>query len=100
MILENKIYDVIRTMTPTLNTTQLQSLKDTLFAVFENCEIVDKSEHTELAVVNDSWKYNLQDFLTSKTLEGKTDEYSRKGCRYKEITSTQNASYFYYKCRK
>lgn len=74
MILENKIYDVIRRMTPTLNTTQLQNLKDTLFVVFENCEIVDNSEHTELAVVNDSWKYDLQDFLTSKTLEGKTDE--------------------------
>ena len=71
MILENKIYDVIRRMTLTLNTTQLQNLKDTLFVVFENCEIVDNSEHTELAVVNDSWKYDLQDFLTSKTLEGK-----------------------------
>lgn len=74
MILENKIYDVIRKMTPKLNTTQLQDLKDTLFIVFENCDIVDNSEHTELAVVNESWKYDLQDFLTSKTLEGKTDE--------------------------
>lgn len=74
MILENKIYDVIRRMTPKLNTTQLQDLKDTLFIVFENCDIVDNSEHTELAVVNESWKYDLQDFLTSKTLEGKTDE--------------------------
>lgn len=74
MILENKIYDVIRRMTPKLNTTQLQDLKDTLFIVFENCDIVDNSEHTELSVVNESWKYDLQDFLTSKTLEGKTDE--------------------------
>ena len=62
MILENKIYDVIRRMTPKLNTTQLQDLKDTLFIVFENCDIVDNSEHTELAVVNESWKYDLQDF--------------------------------------
>lgn len=37
MILENKIYDVIRRMTPNLNTSQLQNLKDTLFVVFENC---------------------------------------------------------------
>lgn len=47
MILENKIYDVIRRMTSTLNTTQLQNLTG-----------------------------------------------------IKKITSTQNASYFYYKCRK
>lgn len=74
MILENKIYDVIRRMTPELNATQLQELKNTLFVVFENCDIVDNSEHTELAVVNESWKYDLQDFLTSKTFEGKTEE--------------------------
>ena len=70
MTLETKIYDVIRRMTPSLNTTQLQNLKDTLFVVFENCEIVDNSVHTELAVGYDSCKYVLLYFLTSKTVEG------------------------------
>lgn len=74
MILETKMYDVIRNMTPYLNNEQLSQLKDILFMVFENCSISTSTENTEVCVLNDSWKYDLQDFLTSKTLEGKTSE--------------------------
>lgn len=73
-MIETKIYDVIRRMTPHLNTTQLNELKQVLFITFESCDIIDKSENTDVMVLEDSWKYDLQDFLTSKTLEGKTEQ--------------------------
>lgn len=47
-MIETKIYDVIRRMTPHLNTTQLNELKQVLFITFESCDIIDKSENTEL----------------------------------------------------
>ena len=73
-MIETKIYDVIRSMTPHLNPNQLKELKQVLFITFENCDIIDNSEHSDIVIVDDCWKYDLQDFLTSKSLEGKTEQ--------------------------
>lgn len=73
-MLEKKIYQVIRSMMTTLNTEQLNMLKDTMFAVFGNCTLIEEERCTDLVVVNEGWKFDLQDFITSKSLEGKTEE--------------------------
>ena len=62
-MIETKIYDVIRSMTPHLNPNQLKELKQVLFITFENCDIIDNSEHSDIVIVDDCWKYDLQDFF-------------------------------------
>ena len=71
-MLQTKIYEVVRKMTPSLTNEQLNELKSILFVVFENCTITEETP-SDLMIVNDTWKFDLHDFITSKSLEGLTD---------------------------
>lgn len=68
--MEEKIVEVIRHMTQFLNETQQNELKSVLTIVFSGCEIVD--ERKELRVINESWRDDLNAYLASKELEGKS----------------------------
>ena len=67
--MERKIMDVLRKMQTHLNEEQLQELRTVLHMVFADCELVEK---TELMVVDRSWMDDMEDFLMSKALEGKS----------------------------
>lgn len=69
--MEEKIMSVLRRMQDVINDEQLRTLQSTLNMVFSGCELV---ENTELRVVDRSWVNDLQDFLTSKVLEGKSNK--------------------------
>lgn len=69
--MERKIMEVLRKMQIHLQEEQLRELKNTLHMVFADCELV---EQTELRVVDRSWRDDLDDFLMSKALEGKSVE--------------------------
>ena len=67
--MEQKITSVLRKMQIHLQEDQLRELKTVLHMVFADCELVQK---TELRVVDRGWQDDLDDFLMSKALEGKS----------------------------
>ena len=69
--MEQKIMEVLRKMQTILEEESLKELKNVLYTVFSGCEIVLQ---TELQVVDDSWRTDLEDYLMSRALEGKTAE--------------------------
>lgn len=69
--MEQKIMEVLRKMQTILEEESLKELKNVLYMVFSGCEIVLQ---TELQVVDDSWRTDLEDYLMSRALEGKTAE--------------------------
>lgn len=69
--MEQKMMDVLRAMQVHLDEAQLRELKTTLQIVFADCEVVQK---TELRVIDRSWTNDMEDFLMSKALEGKSVE--------------------------
>lgn len=69
--MEQKIMEVLRKMQTILGEESLKELKNVLYMVFSECEIVLQ---TELQVVDDSWRTDLEDYLMSRALEGKTAE--------------------------
>ena len=69
--MEGKIMEVLRRMQTVIGETQLNELKNVLNMVFAGCEL---AENTELRVVDRSWAGDLEDFLMSKALEGKSKE--------------------------
>ena len=69
--MERKIMEVLRRMQTVIGETQLNELKNVLNMVFAGCEL---AENTELQVVDRSWMGDLEDFLMSKALEGKSPE--------------------------
>lgn len=69
--MERKIMEVVRMMQRDLNEEQLRELKSAMLMVFAGCELVEK---TEIMVVDRSWEFDLEEYLISKTLEGKSAE--------------------------
>lgn len=69
--MEQKVMEVLRRMQTILEESQLHELKNVLYMVFSGCELV---ENTALRVKNNSWVIDLEDFLMSKALEGKSAE--------------------------
>lgn len=69
--MERKIMEVLRRMQTALQEGQLNELKNVLNMVFAGCEL---AENTDLQVVDRSWLGDLEDFLVSKALEGKSPE--------------------------
>lgn len=69
--MERKIMEVLRRMQTVLQEEQLSELKNVLNMVFSGCEL---AENTELQAVDRSWIGDLEDFLMSKALEGKSPE--------------------------
>ena len=69
--MEQKIMDVLRRMQASLTEELLRELKDTLNVVFAGCEIV---EETGIRVLDRQWIEDMEDFLTSKALEGRSAE--------------------------
>ena len=69
--MERKIMEVLRRMQTAISEEQLTELKNVLNMVFAGCEL---AENTELQVVDRSWMGDLEDFLMSKALEGKSPE--------------------------
>lgn len=69
--MERKIMEVLRRMQTVIGEAQLTELKNVLNMVFAGCEL---TENTELQVVDRSWSGDLEDFLMSKALEGKSPE--------------------------
>lgn len=65
--MERKIAEVLRRMQTVIAEDQLKELKNTLHMVFAGCEVV---ENTALQVVDDSWRDDMEDYLTSKALGG------------------------------
>ena len=63
--------EVLRRMQTVIDEVQLNELKNVLNMVFAGCEL---AENTELRVVDRSWAGDLEDFLMSKALEGKSTE--------------------------
>ena len=63
--------EVLRRMQTALQEGQLNELKNVLNMVFAGCEL---AENTDLQVVDRSWLGDLEDFLVSKALEGKSPE--------------------------
>lgn len=73
--MEQKIMEVLRRMQVVLRESQLQELRNVLQIVFVNCSLV---EETGICLVDDSWMEDLEDFLMSKALEGKSPETVRR----------------------
>lgn len=69
--MEQKIMEVLRRMQSVLQEEQLQELQSVLTMVFAGCELV---EETGLRIVDRSWVDDLEEFLMSKALEGKSVE--------------------------
>lgn len=69
--MEGKILEVLRRMQDCLTESQLQELKTVLNITLADCEIV---EPTAVQVIDQSWCTDLEDFLMSKALEGKSLE--------------------------
>ena len=63
--------EVLRKMQTVLEEESLRELKNVLYMVFSGCEIVLQ---TDLQVIDDSWRIDLEDYLMSRALEGKTAE--------------------------
>lgn len=73
--MEQKIMEVLRRMQAVLRENQLQELQNVLQMVFANCSL---PEETGICLVEDSWVVDLEDFLMSKALEGKSPETVRR----------------------
>lgn len=73
--MEQKIMEVLRRMQVVLRENQLQELRSVLQMVFADCSLV---EETKLCLVDDSWMGDLEDFLMSKALEGKSPDTVRR----------------------
>lgn len=58
-------------MQSVLQEDELRELQNVLYMVFTGCEIV---EQTTVQAVDDSWRNDMEDFLMSKALEGKSPE--------------------------
>lgn len=69
--MERKIMEVLWRMQTVIEETQLNELQNVLNMVFAGCEL---AENTEMQVVDRSWMGDLEDFLMSKALEGKSPE--------------------------
>lgn len=69
--MERKIMDVLHKMQTVLQEEQLWELRNVLYMVFAGCELV---EQTAIQVMDHSWENDLEDFLMSKALEGKSPE--------------------------
>lgn len=67
--MEQKIMEVMRRMQGILSEEQLRELQSALRVTFDGCELQPRSE---LMVMDDSWQGDLEDFLMSKALEGKS----------------------------
>lgn len=65
--MEHKIMEVLRRMQSILDEIQLAELKNAMYVVFAGCKL---EEETSLRTVDQSWIDDLDDFLTSKALEG------------------------------
>lgn len=69
--MERKILDVLRKMQGLLSEEQLKELQNALNMVFAGCKI---AEETGLRVAERRWEEDLEDFLVSKALEGRSAE--------------------------
>lgn len=67
--MEQRIMEVLRRMQPVLEDEELRELKNVLHMVFSGCDVAQK---TEVQCVDDSWRIDLEDYLMSKALEGKS----------------------------
>ena len=67
--MEQRIMEVLRRMQPVLEDEELRELKNVLHMVFAGCDVAQK---TEVQCVDDSWRIDLEDYLMSKALEGKS----------------------------
>lgn len=67
--MERKIMEVLQRMQQILQEEQLQELQAILRMVFTGCEIV---EETGLQIIDGSWQQELEEYLISKALEGKS----------------------------
>ena len=68
--MEQKIMEVLRRMQAILDEACLRDLKTVLQVVFEGCEI--SQEKRELRISDRSWAIDLEEYLMSKALEGKS----------------------------
>lgn len=68
--MEQKIMEVLRRMQAILDEACLRDLKTVLQVVFEGCEI--SQEKRELRVSDRNWAIDLEEYLMSKALEGKS----------------------------
>ena len=69
--MEQNILQVLPRMQQAVEEEQLGELKNVLNIVFAGCEIV---EETGLRVIDRSWAADLEDFLVSKAISGKSPE--------------------------
>ena len=69
--MEQRIMEVLRRMQPALEDEELRELKNVLHMVFSGCDVAQK---TEVQCVDDSWRIDLEDYLMSKALEGKSTD--------------------------
>ena len=68
--MEQKIMEVLRRMQDSLQEGQLKELQVVLQVVLSNCSITQEKQ--ELRVTDRSWLVDLEEFLMSKALEGKS----------------------------
>lgn len=68
--MEQKIMEILRRMQELLCEEHLQELQNVLRMVFVGCEVIQEKQ--ELRVSDKSWAADLEDFLISKALEGKS----------------------------
>lgn len=70
--MEEKIMEVLRKMQSHLKDKQMQELQAVMRMVFAGCELQEQT--TEVMPVDDSWQTDMDDYLMSKALEGKSAE--------------------------
>lgn len=70
--LHTKIYEILHRMEKYLDSSQLLQLKSCLCNVFEGCELIQTSSRN-IIPLDSTWKLDLNEFLTSKSLEGKSE---------------------------
>lgn len=68
--MEQKIMEVLRRMQVMLPETQLKELQIVLQMVFTGCSLMEEKQ--ELRVADRSWAVDLEEYLMSKALEGKS----------------------------
>lgn len=68
--MEEKIAKVLRRMQGVIQEEQLKELENVLRVVFRDCKIAE--EKWEICEVECSWGYDLEEYLMSKSLEGKS----------------------------
>ena len=67
--MEQRIMEVLRRMQPVLEDEELRELKNVLHMVFAGCDVAQKAE---IQCLNNSWRIDMEDYLMSKALEGKS----------------------------